>query len=308
MQHVTKVLHVQRQAADPATLPATTTLTATTVARRCATASLAALLAACAGNGIGLDANGRPVGQGGGDTGALTADFASIQSHVFTPICTACHAGAAAPQGLRLDATNSYALLVGVPSNEVPSLQRVRPGDPGNSYIIQKLEGHAAVGAQMPLGGPYLDAPTIATIRQWISDGALAPPAAASGTSGAFAALVASPAPGDVLDGAPARLVLGFNAELDQTRIDGGSLLLERLPEGADGTPQPVAIGLAVPGGNSRALIVEPLQPLAPGRYRLSAQPAPATGLADLAGERLGAASGDVAPPPLTEFEVVATP
>jgi len=55
--------------------------------------------------------------RGGGSGGPLTADFASIQEHVFTPICTACPAGGGAPQGLRLDATNSYALLVGVPSN-----------------------------------------------------------------------------------------------------------------------------------------------------------------------------------------------
>lgn len=268
-------------------------------------ATLAETLAGCAGNGIGLDANGRPPAEGGGGTGALTADFASIQSHVFTPICTACHAGAAAPQGLRLDAANSYALLVGVPSNEVASLLRVRPGDPDNSYIIQKLEGHAAVGAQMPLGGPYLDAPTIATIRQWISDGALAPPASAAG---AFAALVASPAPGAVLDGAPARIVLGFNAELDQTRIDAGSLLLERLPAGDGEAARPVALALSVARGNPRALLAEPLQTLAPGRYRLSALPSPYTGLASLAGERLGDAAGDGQSQALTEFEVLAAP
>jgi len=61
---------------------------------------------------------------------------------------------------------------VGVPSVEVPSLKRVAPGDADNSYIIQKLEGHQAVGARMPLGGPYLDAATITLIRQWINNGA----------------------------------------------------------------------------------------------------------------------------------------
>jgi len=267
--------------------------------------AVATALAGCAGNGIGLDANGRPAGQGGGDTGTLTADFASIQSHVFTPICTACHAGAAAPQGLRLDATSSYTLLVGVPSNEVPTLMRVRPGDPDGSYIIQKLEGHAAVGAQMPLGGPYLDGATITVIRQWITDGAMAPPAAAGG---AFAALVVAPVPGAVLDGAPARLVLGFSAELDQTRVDAGSLLLERLPSLPDGTPQPVDVALAVPRGNARALLVEPREPLLLGRYRLSTQRAPATGLASLAGERLGDGAGGGDALLLSEFEVLATP
>jgi hypothetical protein len=134
----------------------------------------AALLAGCgAGSGDGLDRNGRPLDSGSAATVPLTADFQSIQANVFTPICTVCHVGASAPQGLRLDALNSYSLLVSVPSTEVPAILRVAPGDPDNSYLIQKLEGHAAVGARMPLGGPYLDAATIVVIRQWISNGAL---------------------------------------------------------------------------------------------------------------------------------------
>lgn len=133
----------------------------------------AALVAGCGGgSGAGLDANGRPLGEGDNPSGPMTASFSSIQSHVFTPICTACHAGGAAPQGLRLDATNSYAMLVGTASAEVPSLKRVAPGDANNSYLIHKLEGHSAVGARMPFGGPYLDAQTIGLIRQWIDNGA----------------------------------------------------------------------------------------------------------------------------------------
>jgi hypothetical protein len=124
------------------------------------------------GSGEGLDANGRPLGEGGSSGGPLTASFASIQANVFTPMCTGCHAGGSAPLGLRLDATNSYALLVGVNSGEVPGLRRVAPGDAANSYLVQKLEGRQAVGARMPLGGPYLDASGIALIRQWINDGA----------------------------------------------------------------------------------------------------------------------------------------
>lgn len=132
-----------------------------------------AMLASCGGgSGDGLDSNGRPLGEGTNPSGPLLATHASIQAHVFTPVCTACHAGAAAPQGLRLDAANSYSMLVGVNSAEVPSLRRVAAGNPDQSYLIQKLEGHAAVGARMPLGGPYLDADTVAKIRQWISNGA----------------------------------------------------------------------------------------------------------------------------------------
>jgi hypothetical protein len=133
-----------------------------------------ALIAGCGGgSGAGLDGNGRPIGEGDDPSGPMTASFSSIQSHVFTPVCTACHAGGAAPAGLRLDATNSYAMLVGVASAEVSSLKRVAPGDAANSYLIHKLEGHQSVGARMPFGGPYLDANTIGLIRQWIDNGAL---------------------------------------------------------------------------------------------------------------------------------------
>src|SRR6184192_4714934 len=99
------------------------------------------IVSACAGNGAGLDANGQPLGSGSAPLTPLTADFQSIQDNVFTPVCVRCHSGAGAPQGLQLDAAHSYALLVGVPSNEEPSLLRVKPGFPDSSYIVLKLEG-----------------------------------------------------------------------------------------------------------------------------------------------------------------------
>src|ERR1700734_375221 len=119
---------------------------------------IASCAAGCAGNGQGLDQNGQPISAGGGSSGGpITADLQSIQDNIFTPICTKCHIGAGAPEGLQLDAAHSYALLVGVPSAEVPTTLRVKPGDPTNSYIIQKLQNSAGiVGAQMPFGGPYL--------------------------------------------------------------------------------------------------------------------------------------------------------
>jgi hypothetical protein len=263
--------------------------------------SASGLLAACAGNGQGLDQGGRPITSGSGPA-PLVATFASIQANVFTPICTVCHAGAAAPQGLRLDSANSYALLVGVPSTESGSVLRVKAGDPDNSYIIQKLEGHAAVGAQMPLGGPYLPTATIAIIRQWITDGALPPPPTASI---AFTLDAITPAPLDILAAAPARIVMAFNGELDQNRLATGSVLLERIEAG---TTQPVAAQARVPAGNPSALMLEPTAPLAPGHYRV-VMPSPATsGLAGISGAPLdaGATSGDATT--LTDFEITSTP
>ena len=71
-------------------------------------------------------------------------------------------------------------MLVNVPSLEVPSMLRVEPGNPDDSYLIQKIEGTAAVGGRMPLGGQALPPDTIAAIRQWITDGAVASAAARS--------------------------------------------------------------------------------------------------------------------------------
>jgi len=269
----------------------------------CALTTSLVLLGGCAGNGDGLDANGRPLLPGGNAEGPLTADFASIQAHVFTPVCTVCHAGASAPQGLRLDATNSYSLLIGVPSTEVPSILRVKPGDPDNSYLIQKLEGHASVGARMPFGGPYLDQATIDVIRQWITDGAMP---AAMGTGARFAALAVTPAMQDIEVEAPPRIVVGFNQELDQTRIDASSIRLERLDRGTDMPNAIVPVALTVPSGNPRAILVTPAQTLADGLYRVTVAGPPETGITSLSGERLGATAA--APVVLTEFRIAKTP
>ena len=75
--------------------------------------------------------------------------------------------------GLKLDAANSYAMLVGVDSIEQPDILRVAPFDPDNSYIIMKLEGAAGIsGSPMPLNPPPLDPAYIQVIRQWIENGA----------------------------------------------------------------------------------------------------------------------------------------
>jgi Ca2+-binding RTX toxin-like protein len=91
---------------------------------------------------------------------------------IFTINCTQCHSGSSPPQGLRLDSQNSYANIVNVASTEVPSLKRIKPGDDKNSYLVQKIEGTAAVGARMPFGGPALSFNNIALIRQWVVEGA----------------------------------------------------------------------------------------------------------------------------------------
>lgn len=135
------------------------------------------MLSSCgAGSGKGLDAQGLLINTnnpGGGNTDP-SANLANLQKTIFGAICIRCHIGATAPRGLRLDSEdNSYAFLVGHASDEVPSLQRVNPGKPDQSYIVKKIEGASdIVGGQMPLGGPYLSQEQIKLIRDWIANGA----------------------------------------------------------------------------------------------------------------------------------------
>ncbi len=261
-------------------------------------------LAACAGKGTGLDANGRPLGSGGGVGGAITADFQSIQDNVFTPVCTVCHAGAGAPQGLRLDAANSFNLLVNVPSTEVPSLVRIRPGDPDNSYLIQKIEGHASVGAQMPFGGPPLAADVIAAIRQWVSDGAQ--PATAQAAPAVFKVLSTAPATDDLLIGSLPQVMLAFNQEVDAASVDQQSLRLERVAAtGEAGSSELVLAKLSLPAPNPHALLLTPLSPLQPGHYRVLAHTAPGLELADINSRPLTLNSSGVGDDPvILEFDV----
>jgi len=279
--------------------------------RLAAIAALSGWLCACSGSGAGLDSSGQPLsGSSSGATLPLSADFDAIQANVFTPICSVCHAGATAPEGLMLDASHSYNLLVGIPSTEVPSILRVMPGDPTNSYIIQKLEGHAAVGGQMPLGETPLPASTIAFIVQWITDGAQPGAAAASTMAATFRVASVAPQDGDVLAVAPALIVVGFTRELDATHADPAAVRLERIDDAAGAAATiSVAIQPSVSAANPRALLLTPRSQLAAGQYRivLSGQPGAALSASD--GELMTAAppsaNGDRI---IARFTVAATP
>jgi hypothetical protein len=186
-------------------------------------------LCSCAGNGEGLDEEGRPIGSAGTQ---LTATLASIQDNVFTPICTQCHVGAAAPLGFRLDESSAYAMLVNAPSVEVPSLVRVQPGNPDSSYLIQKLEGTAGVGGQMPLGQPPLPPATIAIIRQWIANGALQQVAAPSVMPMQVRPIV--PAEGEALVPDHGEVLLQAAGELNVASVSAATVALMR--SGGDGS------------------------------------------------------------------------
>jgi hypothetical protein len=221
------------------------------------------LLEACVGSGSGLDANGNPIAADSSSPAVLTADFQSIQDNVFTPICTRCHSGANAPEGLQLDEAHSYALLVGVPSAEVPSVLRVKPGDPADSYLIQKLEGSSGiVGAQMPFGGPYLPQATIDVIQQWITNGA---PPATSQTDTTLAVTATTPVDGSAVDSSVATIAIGFSRQPESSLLNGALRLRQQSAGPAD---IPLIVTQAI--GNPSTVLLTPLAPLGPGAYQIT--------------------------------------
>jgi len=250
----------------------------------------------CSGSGDGLDENGQPIGGGGGappptppPPSPPTSAFKQIQDTIFTPVCTGCHAGASAPRGLRLDEGNSFALLVGVPSSQVPSLQRVQPGNAENSYLVHKIEGRAAVGARMPLGGPPLSQADIDLIKQWIVAGAPAPTAAATpgilSKSQPFQLVSTVPANGEE---SPAvdQLMLVFNHPVDAALAQ--SSVFELTASGGDGAFDDDS-DIVVPFGrirvslaNPTVVYLQPREPLMPETYRLTLRGEGATVLADV--------------------------
>jgi hypothetical protein len=212
--------------------------------------SICLVLAAC-GSGDGF------VGSGGA-SGPLQPNFDSIQANVFEPLCAHCHSGANAPAGLRLDAANSYALLVGIPSIERPNLMRVAPGDPNNSYVVHKVEGGPnIVGERMPAGLPALPQADIDVIRQWISDGAQ--PSSAS--SGPIRVTSLSPAPNSTAQTLPASITVGFNREVNAPSVTTATFTLQRAgTDGVLGTADDVAItpaSVTVPGANPRSAVMD---------------------------------------------------
>ena len=123
---------------------------------------------ACAGDGTGLD------GDDGGDEVTLSRDVQPI----FTGNCvfSGCHAGSSPEQGMSLSAGQAFGSVVNVAARELPSMNRVTPDQPDNSYLVHKVQGtHLAAGgsgSRMPLNRSPLSQSDIDLIREWIQAGA----------------------------------------------------------------------------------------------------------------------------------------
>ncbi|TRW48701.1 hypothetical protein FM042_06860 [Aliidiomarina halalkaliphila] len=195
------------------------------------------LLVSCGGGGSGGGSDTGEDPYNGGDP--LQPTLSSIQSQVFTPICSVCHSGASAPEGLRLESGVSADMLINVPSAQVPSLYRVDPGNADDSYIIHKLEGTNEVGERMPEGGPYLSQNVINVIRQWINNMDSSTQHLFSASMGAPQVSAGWPVEGTrlTMDSVPRQMIIRFSEPLEPAFLYQQSirLLVLNQPEPATG-------------------------------------------------------------------------
>jgi hypothetical protein len=153
--------------------------------RTCAALATLLVLSACAGaTGPRRDAGGTdsarvdPREAVCADPGAAAPPFALVQK-IFVADCTTCHAGTTAM--VDLNPAVAWTGLVGqsAPAPDTCGGTLVVPGDPGASYLYQKLSSATpCYGEQMPLGdfGPVpLPDCVVALVRAWIAEGAPGP-------------------------------------------------------------------------------------------------------------------------------------
>jgi hypothetical protein len=111
-----------------------------------------------------------PVTTGGGTAGGA-ATRAEVQA-ILNTNCTVCHGVSG---GLTL---TNVAAVVGQASSGCPSKRRIVAGDPGASYLVDKIMGASQApggcfaGVRMPRGRTPLSAANIDTIVSWIRGGA----------------------------------------------------------------------------------------------------------------------------------------
>jgi hypothetical protein len=222
----------------------------------------------------------------------LMADFDSIQANIFTPLCAGCHSGPNPAANLSLDAAHSYNDLVNIPSTEQPTLVRVKPGDPTNSYLAIHLQKEGD-------GAPASDIPFVV---QWIMDGAQ-PGNSSMSMAAEFRVAAVEPNTGDTLQAPPPRIIIGFTRELDASGANTASVHLERIDENADARPRTVSTipaNVLIPADNARALTLTPTSALPPGQYQVVLDTASGAAIRALGGESLAAPA-----PEVTDIRVV---
>jgi len=106
--------------------------------------------------------------------GAGSVSFASDVQPIFTASCATagCHKGAMPQEGLNLSTGKAYDAIVNVDAEQCTSRKRVLPGQPSESYLMDKLLGvDLCFGTKMPKMGS-VDSADVETIAIWICAGA----------------------------------------------------------------------------------------------------------------------------------------
>ncbi|MCW8849213.1 MAG: hypothetical protein OQJ81_04475, partial [Melioribacteraceae bacterium] len=96
--------------------------------------------------------------------------FTNIQKEILNKSCafSGCHVSGSVNPNL---AGNSYDIIVNKKSST--GMDYIKPNDPDNSYILQKILGSNGIqGSRMPLNSSSLSQDKIDVITEWINDGA----------------------------------------------------------------------------------------------------------------------------------------
>ncbi|MCB9653005.1 MAG: hypothetical protein H6729_02590 [Deltaproteobacteria bacterium] len=137
-------------------------------------------LTALSTGGCGND-NGGPIGGGQAQEVCPEPTFSSIYSEILSqPTCAAagCHSGGRPAAGMSFSKTQAEALAqlhepTTSSSGGATYPNRVVPGQPSESFLLQRIATATITGGLMPPSGAPLPTCAVSAVRSWIADGAL---------------------------------------------------------------------------------------------------------------------------------------
>jgi hypothetical protein len=106
---------------------------------------------------------------------ATPISYAKDIEPIFVKECSKCHGGDKPDKGMDLSKDHGYAQIVDVKSVEMPDMVRVKPGDPGESYLWLKVTHTNTKGRGMPrtlFSSSMLPQADLDLIKEWIVQGA----------------------------------------------------------------------------------------------------------------------------------------
>ncbi len=124
------------------------------------------------------DSTGPNGGGNGGGNGSGTPTLSGSVQPILSANCalSGCHAGSSPARNMNLSSGQTFSNTVNVASEQVPTMDRIEPGQPDQSYLVHMIQGTfgqvGGMGPRMPLGGTPLTQAQIDVIRAWITAGA----------------------------------------------------------------------------------------------------------------------------------------